>query len=362
MLAQIKRYADIFKNATANMIAKTDKITDYNEGSITFAYLDTASRIAERLYTAIRQKFNELLQLLPYSLFGMTKKNGTAASGTVLFKREKGLNAKTVIVKGIRVSGGGYTFVTTTAGEIAAGNTESAPISAICETLGKVGNVKAGVITSIESTVPADIIGVENRAAFTGGADEETDSEFQTRFQARVNGFSGTNEYAIRYNALSVDTVRSVTTENHKPPLKNIYNISIYVDDGSGSASDETLEKVRLVIEGDGTTLYPGHLAPGVNARIIAPTSIPVNVSLNAVVFDCDFAEAKEEIETLVTEYVNSLPIAGVVIVSEIIKKVMTLSYVKDVLMITPTQNVEPLNNQIARIGTLNVNVIESND
>jgi len=360
MLAQIKRYSEIFKNAMANMIAKQDKVTDFNEGSLIYAILDTVSRIAERLYTAIRQNFIELLQLLPYSLFGMEKKAGTAASGTVIFKREKALNAKTVIAKGVRVSGGGYTYITTAVGEIAAGEIQSSPISAICDTLGKVGNVKAGEITTIESTVSADIIGVENKVAFTGGADAETDSEFQARFRAKVNGFSGTNEYSIRYAALSVDTVRSVTTQNHKPPLKNIYNMSIYVDDGSGSATEETLEKVRLAVEGDGTVLNPGHLAPGVNVRILAPTSIPINVSLNAIVYGCDFAEAKDEIETAVTEYINSLSIGEVVIVSEIIKKVMSFTYVKDVLMITPLQNIEPLNNQIARIGTLNVNVIES--
>ena len=60
-MAKIRRYEEIMQGATANMIAKQDKITDFNEGSIIHTILDTVSRVAERAYVAIRQGFNDCL-------------------------------------------------------------------------------------------------------------------------------------------------------------------------------------------------------------------------------------------------------------------------------------------------------------
>ena len=79
-MAKIRRYDEIMEGATANMIAKQDKITDFNEGSIIHTILDTVARIAERAYVAIRQGYNEMLAILPYSPFKLTKKEGLYAN------------------------------------------------------------------------------------------------------------------------------------------------------------------------------------------------------------------------------------------------------------------------------------------
>ena len=359
-MSKIRRYDEIMQAALANMIAKQDKVTDFNEGSVIHTILDTVSRIAEREYVAIRQGYNEMLAILPYSPFGMSKKSAKAANGTVYFSRSSALNARTVIAKGVKVTGGGLEFETTEAGAIEAGETESAGISAVCTTTGKTGNISAGVIDTIESAVAADVVAVTNKVAFTGGSDAETDTEFLARFTTYINGLSGTNTYAIKNAALSVEEVRSVSVQNHKPPYKNIYNMSIYVDDGSGSATDETIEAVRLAIEGDDTAENPGHLAPGINVRILTPTAIKVNVEMNVSVYGADLAEAKAEIESTVAEYINSLSIGETFVVSEMIKKIMNLTYTRDVLMITPTANVEPTINQIARLGAVTVSLVEA--
>ncbi len=359
MAAKIRRYSEIMEGATANMIAKQDKVTDFNEGSIIHTILDTVARIAERAYVAIRQGFNEQLALLPYSPFGMEKKSGNYASGTVVFSRSSALTSSTIIPKGTRVSNGTLYFVTTEAGTIAADATESDAIAVIAEEAGSDYNLAAGSINAIESVVSADIASVTNASAFTGGTDEETDAEFESRFKNYINGLSGTNTYAIKNAALGVNAVRSVSVQNHKPPYKNIYNMSIYVDDGSGGASSDTLEAVKLAVEGDGTEENQGHLAPGVNIRVLAPTAVPVNIELKVSVYSTDIEEARTEIETVVTSYINGLTINEVCRLSEIITKVMALNYVKDVAIVSPTTNVEPSINQIARIGTFSATITE---
>lgn len=359
MAAKIRRYNEIMESATANMIAKQDKITDFNEGSIIHTILDTVARIAERAYVAIRQGYNEQLALLPYSPFGMKKKDGYFASGTIVFSRNTSLPSVTIIPKGTKVSDGTHFFMTTESGKIAADAKDSDSITVTAEAPGSVYNIAVGAINTIESFVSADIVSVTNISPFTGGTDEETDAEFEARFKSYINGLSGTNAFAIKNAALSVNAVRSVSIQNHKPPYKNIYNMSIYVDDGSGGASDETLEAVKLAVEGDGTEEHSGHLVPGVNIRVLAPTAIPVNVDMRISVYPVDISIARGEIEKIVTSYVNGLTIGESCLISELITKIMALNYVKDISVISPSSNVEPGINQIVRIGTFSAELTE---
>ena len=358
-MAKIRRYDEIMASAMANMIAKQDKITDFNEGSIIHTILDTVSRIAERLYVAIRQGYNELLLLIPYSLFGFERKNGLHASGKVIFKRSTARATKSIIQKGTKVSGSGYSFTTTESVTILAGGTESAAVEVVADKAGSLYNVGAGTINTIDSVVPADVVEVTNPYALSGGTDKETDAEYNERFRIYINGLSGTNSYAIKNAALSINAVRSVSTQNHKPPYKNIYNMSIYVDDGSGGAAEETIEAVRRVIEGDDTEVNPGHLAPGINIRVLAPTTVPVHIEMFASIYSTDREEARERIRFAVSDYINSLTIGKPVVLSEIITKVMALNYVKDVSISVPQSNIVPAINQIARTGTIKINVVE---
>ena len=358
-MAKIRKYEEIMKGALANMIAKQDKVTDFNEGSVIHTILDTISRIAERAYVAIRQGYNELLAILPFSLFKFEKKVGLRASGTVVFSRETPLSSQSIIAKGTKVSGGGLFFITTKAGVIPPGGKDSDPIEVIADGTGTDYNAAVGIIDTIESVVPSDVVLVKNELAITGGTDEETDAEFSERFKIFINGLSGTNNYGIRSAALSVNEVRSVSVQNHKPPLKDIYNLSVYVDDGSGGATQETLDKVKFAIEGDQSQLHPGHLAPGINMRVITPTAIPVNVEINATVFSMSIEEAKLEIEKTVSQYINGLTVGEKAIISEIVKKVMDLNFITDVEVVSPESNVEPAVNQIARVGAMKVSVVE---
>lgn len=358
-MAQIRRYDEIMESAKANMIARQSKLTDFNEGSIIHTFLDTVARLVERAYVAIRQGYNEQMAILPYSPFGFEKKEGLYASGTVVFSRESALNTVTLIPKGTVVSGGGYTFTTTVAGRIESGEVDSDEISVTANEAGSASNIESGVIDSIDSVAPADVVKVTNNDVFTGGTDAETDAEFEERFKIYINGLSGTNSYAIRSAALSVNAVRSVSIQNHKPPYNDIYNMSVYVDDGSGNASADNINEVRSAIEGDGTEENPGHLAPGINIRVLAPTSIPVDVTMKVIVANADIEDAETEITKVITEYINGKCIGEDVIVSELITKVMALNYVSDCTITSPSANVEPSINQICRAGEITLSITE---
>ena len=362
MAAEIRRYDDIMEQATANMIALQDQITDFNKGSNIHTLLDSISRIAERNYVAIRQGYNDNLRLVPYSLFKFKRKDGRRANGTAVFSRSAPLPSRSIIPSGTKWSFGDKTYSTTETGFIEAGQKDSNAIKTIAAENGTSYNIPAGVMGTIDTAVPSDVETVTNNIAITGGMDIETDDEFDERFKIFFNGLSGTNDYAIKYAALELDVVRSVSLKIHKPPLKNIFNLSVYVDDGSGSASDETIAAVKLAIEGDGTPQHQGHLAPGVNIRVLPPQMIPVDVSVMVEIYRADIQGAEEEVKRVIAEYINSLTINKKVVLSEITTRIKRIPYVRDVKIISPAENIFVGSDQIPRYGTADVEIRETDN
>ena len=362
MVAEIRRYDDIMQQAAANMIARQDKITDFNAGSIIHTILDTIARICERIYVAIRQGYNENLRLVPYFVFGFERKPGEFATGMIQFSRGKPLPTRTTIQVNAKVSGAGKNYITTEMGFIEGGALLSNLVKVKAMERGSDSNVSALVIDTIETTLPSDIVDVTNPYPITGGTNIETENEFDERFKVHINGLSGTNSYAIIDAALSVDGVRSVSTKNHKPPLRNIYNMSVYVDDGSGTATPEIIDAVKLAIEGNGTALHQGHLAPGVNVRVLPPHTIPISFVIIIYVRNANFSEANAEIQRLIADYVNSLTIGKPVVKSQILARITKPSYVMDVKITSPEENIEIGADQIARFASANIELRETTD
>lgn len=356
-MSKILRYEEIMSAELANMIARQDKVTDFNEGSVIHTILDTVARVAERAYVAIRQGYNDMLRSIPYSAFKFYRKKGTIAAGTVIFSRSSPIETPQVVPRDTIVSGGGLKYTTTEPAIIGAFRTDSQEVGVAALEVGSSGNIPPATISNIDSVVDPSIVGVRNDKPFTGGTDIEGDTAFEERFKAYLAGLSGTNAYSIKEAALSIPEVRSCSIQNHKPLLHDIYNATIYIDDGSGNASEAILEKVRAVIQGDGTSSNPGHLAPGINCRIVPPAIVPIDVTARIVVLDTDTIAAKGEIEALVIDYINSLSVGTSFIIAELIARIMELVYVKDVVVSAPTTNYTVTIGQILRAGTIDISL-----
>jgi uncharacterized phage protein gp47/JayE len=360
MATEIRRYSEIMQQATANMIARQEKVTDFNPGSIIHTILDTIARLCERIYVAIRQGYNENLQLVPYFVFGFERKQGTYSNGTVQFRRENPLPVRTGIPIKTKVSGAEKKYLTTETGFIEAGAILSNEIKVLAAEIGKDSNVSPLTIDTIETIISSDVIEVTNPFPITGGTDKESDSEYFERFKIYINGLSGTNNYGIINAARNVDGVRSVSAKNHKPLLRNIYNMSIYVDDGSGSATPEIIEAVKLAVEGDGTAIHQGHLAPGVNIRVLPPQTVPIDFVVIVDVYRANLTEAVAEIQRLIADYVNSLTIGKAVIKSQVLARITKLSYVRDVKITSQEENIEIGADQIARFNSAEIELRET--
>lgn len=134
-------------------------------------------------------------------------------------------------------------------------------------------NVQANTITQIVSNIPY-IDTVNNAAAFTGGAEAETDEAFRRRFILFIASLSRATKYAVGYAITSLKLgVNYTLTENEQ------YDGSwrpgyfyVVVDDGTGSPPVGLLSDVTASIE-----LYR---PAGVLFNVFPPTVSNILVSM----------------------------------------------------------------------------------
>lgn len=241
------------------------------------------------------------------------------------------------------------------------GALESNSVGASAEEVGLKYNVAANTITTIESNLSAEIVGVNNPIKATGGADAETQTQMLNRFKMMINGLQGSNSFGIQAGVLSLNGVRSVGIEEHIPPKQNIYNLTVYVDDGTGRLTDTLKEQVEDVINGTDSEDNPGLRAAGINVEVQPATIVPVTVSVNITIYRAEVQRVKNDVETKLQEYINGLGINENVVLSSIVVLLKQISGITDVTGLTlngETENIVCGVNAIARFEEAIITVV----
>lgn len=354
---ETKTFDELFNSMKNTVIAKQDKLTDFNDGSVLSSFCEAAARQFALAYIRCRVGYDSYLKGLPYSIFDFTKKSGIKATGSVIFSRSKTYAYATKIPVGTIILAGELKFVTTSVGTIASGALVSDSVSVVAAETGTAYNVAIGAISSIDSVLTSDVVSVSNSAKTTGGADEEKESDRLVRFQQYIKGLQGTNLYGLKSAILNLESVRSCSPVEHFPPIDNIYSGTIYVDDGTGNATDAVLKEVKTLIDGTGAAESTGRRAPGVNIRVLAPTIVPVNIAVTISTYRTDDSVAKYDAENAIKSYINGLLIGDDVILTTIILTLRRISYIKDVKITSPLDNIAIGSDQIARFGSASITV-----
>jgi uncharacterized phage protein gp47/JayE len=351
-----KTYVAILEDMKAWIIANQDYITDFNEGSVITAFCEAVSQEVEQLYLRGKVGFTKYLPLLPFYAFGFSKQAGSTSAGTVIFSRNVAtVDAVTIEIGTIVSTPSGLQFVTTAAGTIASGNTDSGSVTVEANDVGSAYNVPAHAI-SVVTTPVVGVDTVDNATATTGGADEESDNAFLQRFREYILGLGRGTTWGLVAGAKSVEGVRSASVLEHFPPVTGYYNATVYIDDGAGNAPAELIAAVEDVLYGDGTTSNPGYKPAGINIRVLAPTLVTTDVTVELT----DTAEVARDyitatVESVISDYINNLTIGQDVIVSEIVQRVMEVQGVYDVVVSLPSANVSVGSTQVARTGTITI-------
>lgn len=168
------------------------------------------------------------------------------ATGTVTFTRP-GTAGTVAIPVGTQVAAqdgeGQIRFRTTAAGSIPNGSATSGAVDVVCTVAGTRGNVASGTIQQIVTRI-AGVTAVTNPAAYTNGADRESDASFRARIKAWVQALTRATPGAIETFALGarLSDGRSVRFTSLVEPAIPTGRVELYIDDGTGAVeaySDE---------------------------------------------------------------------------------------------------------------------------
>ena len=356
-----KKYQTILDEMKASAVIGSG-ITDFNAGSNVMTIFESVARPLEQGYIDTRNGYANNLRAIPYSVFDFKQKLGQKASVAVVFSRNDPLLSVSTIPVGTRVSDGNLVFTTTEIGTIESGETESNQVEATAENVGLEYNVPASSVTTIESNLSAEIVAVNNPHKAVGGTDAETQTQMLRRFKYYVNGLQGSNRYGIMAGILGLEGVRSVGIEEHFPPKSDIYNVTVYVDDGTGLLTPELKNQCFDLVNGDDTEENPGLRAAGINVDFQSAAIIEVSIEVTATIYRAEEARVRNDITVKLQEYINGLGIHENVVLSSIIVLLKQISGVTDISGLTlnnTTDNIVIGVNQIARFYAADVHITQ---
>lgn len=341
----------IFEDMKNSMLSKPgNKITDFREGSIITILLFAVAEEIENFQNETVTGWKPLVEWSIYEIYKdfIARKDASFASGTVIFVKSDDSGVITIPLNTL-VGTGGVNFTTTQT--VTFTTSESPPVPIVATESGVIGNVNTNDINVLVDELP-DILYCYNPVSTSGGASEESLKSFQERFADWLKSLYRTNNHTIKNYALQVAGVSSVGIKEHYPS-RGIN--TIYIDDGSGSASEELLTSVKEILEGD--LVIEGGVKPaGVQYLYSTPGVIYINIDTQ-LTFDygSNPTDVSVEVENVITEYLNNKPIGEGYIYSELNYLIQSVDNVSSVKVLIPEHDIDIEQNQIIRVQTISV-------
>jgi len=254
----IKRYEQILTQMIAKVVTRT-RLSDISDASTWKHVLAAAARQDDELYYQMSlllklfsidtAKGDDLVERAKEIQPGLVTKDAPVKStGNVVFSRA-GTVGTLAIPVGTKIKTAGNVFFTTTAaGSITASSPEqiaghgvgrdSGLIPATADVAGVAGNVEAGTIIKFISK-PVGVDEATNPSRFANGLDEESDDSFLNKIKTYVSTLARSTVEALESGVLGVEDTETgarVLFSKAVEDLVNLGNVTLYIDDGTGSA------------------------------------------------------------------------------------------------------------------------------
>lgn len=287
---QIKDFTSIVASQVNHARAVTDKITDFQPGSVARTLMEAPAVEVEELYMQMFLGLRDAIPVATFLSFGFDKLPAAVAHGWVSVSTEPAPAEAIVVPAGTTftaVDGRVYTStesVTWPAGD----NVLRVPVA--YSTAGLAGNIAAGLITS--SGFFNDDYTVSNSAIETG-RDVESDQEREARFSEFIASLSrGTVDacqYAVK-QAVVLDADGNRYEYVTRVGLAETPGyVRIYIYSSRGSASTALVVNGQRLIDGwrDETTgaRVPGYRAGGVRVDVIKMVERAITLSIAVEMF-----------------------------------------------------------------------------
>lgn len=303
-----KTYKQIIDAMKAYIAATQNKVTDLNEGSVIASILEAVAREISAEYISIVSNIDTYQKKIAFQQFDFSKKEGLAATGYVVFVRDTAYRSNIDIPTGTEIATtDGVTFATVENVILESGSSESPSVEVQCATIGTTGNVAANSIAVLNSTVPG-LASVTNPIDFSGGVNEETDDEYESRFREFILGLGRSSVHGVRAAVLGINGIKSCSIVEHFPADSG-YNFTVYAENGTGALPSDLSVEVQDVVIGGGDT-ETGCRAAGVRARVLAPTMEKLTITVRAAIdWSIPKMYVEEEMNAKIAAYINGLGI-----------------------------------------------------
>ena len=240
---------------------------------------------------------------------GLTRRSAETAAGSVTFTAQDTVHPDILIPAGTEVCTYADMLRFTTVSDVVltSGNsTVSADAAAV--SAGAAYNARVGTVSLIVTPIPG-IGSVTNSAAFTGGADAESDDQLRRRvIDSYVNIVSGANAAYYKSLALSVPGVYSASVVGRG---RGNGTVDVYIS-GVGEA-------VTTAVKNQVQTLISAGRELNVDVLVRDPTAVPVALYiLLTVEAGYDFTTVADEVDNTVSAYINALGIGADVLLSKV--------------------------------------------
>lgn len=348
-------------------------LTNWNFGSRIRILVQTFATMASQIMSDFYISLKRAIAVSVYDGFGFEKKAGTKSYGQIIFSRDEIATEKIIILEGTSITLDGIEYSTIEEGSIEIGDTDSLAIDCQSVDSSSDANISIGAIDTASekgffAVKPQGVDSATNPIPFSGGTNEETDSERIDRFQKTAQGLTTSTELGLLSSALAVEGVASATIRESSPEAG--VN-TIYIDDGSGNAPQLLIDEVQKVIDGDRTNSdnYPGKRGAGIRTIITVPVikNIDITIEVRILVGNfSDYTDLIDKIKNEVIRKINVLPLGYDATRSLIVKTVMNISgYIYDCIVVLPATNLSAEENEVIRfdnnINTFTITVVEVN-
>ena len=317
-------------NIMSLMAGLSGVTTDYNQGSQVRTLVESLGSVVEQEGVSAQALALQVLAYSAMSLFGIRPNLvGTFATGVVTFAMSFPVSAAPVVPQAVPVpsgtlfqTNGGVQFTTVAPATLASGTT-SVTVGAMATQPGAGGNIAALAV----SGQPLSFLGwpllVQNAAPFGGGSPPSTPSNALALFTAKQASLGLASPVAVANAAIGVvasGSNETVAYANCFEPWifagsgvgSGTAGFTLYIDNGTGSASPSLLAAVNAWIAGNVGTNQSGFRPAGVPYAVASVVPVFANVVVSGTLVPGLFASGTvaAAASSLVQDYFNGLGFA----------------------------------------------------
>lgn len=275
-------FSDLVSIVKTKIGINSTRLTNFAEGSNLLSIIEAACHFVEYLQLRVNKAIKAFSLKdaqgddidLRTQDWAVTRKPAKNATGIVTFYRSTPAPSQFTVFAGVQVSTTSDVFGNSLSYTL--DNDVTFPSGAMsvsgyvtCTLPGIIGNCLAGQVAVKTSTI-SGVDTVSNLAAFTDGADRESDDALKKRVPEKINGLKAGCEAAIKAAALSVTGITVVRVVENEPALGQV---SVYVSNESGTLSQTQLDAVKLAVETEA--------AFGIVSNVLTPDILYVSVSMD---------------------------------------------------------------------------------